>query len=140
MWWKHFSVWVLVEPSKNLFNYKSNIYVSSCRIKLIGRSSRPEVLCKKFVLKISRNSQENTCARASFLINLQTSGLELYLKQKNLAHVPSCEFCDIFKNTFYRTPPLAVWHCLFFSFSCSKRWNTRLFISNTFFQLNLCVA
>ena len=95
---------------------------------------------KKVLLKISRNSQENTCARASFLINLQTSGLELHLKQKNLAHVPSCEFCDIFKNTFYRTLPLAVWHCLFFSFSCSKRWNTRLFISNTFFQLNLLKA
>ena len=30
------------------------------------RSSRPEVFYKKDVLKISQNSQENTCARVSF--------------------------------------------------------------------------
>ena len=43
------------------------------------------VLWKKVFLKISQNSQENTCARASFLIKL----------------VFSCEFCEIFKNTFF---------------------------------------
>ena len=32
------------------------------------RSSRPELFCKKLFLEISQNSQENTCARASFLI------------------------------------------------------------------------
>ena len=31
------------------------------------RNSRPEVFCKKGVLKISQNSQESTCARVSFL-------------------------------------------------------------------------
>ena len=30
------------------------------------RSSRPEVLYKKVFLKISQNSQENTCAAVSF--------------------------------------------------------------------------
>ena len=50
------------------------------------------------VLEISQNSQENTCARVSFLIKLQT-----------LAQVFSCEFCEISKNTFsYRTPPVTV--------------------------------
>ena len=45
---------------------------------------------KKVFLQISQNSQENTCARVSFLIKLQ---------------VFSCEFCEISKNTFfYRTP------------------------------------
>ena len=29
-------------------------------------------------LKILQNSQENTCARASFLIQLQAYGLQLY--------------------------------------------------------------
>ena len=29
------------------------------------------VLCKKLFLEISQNSQENTCARVSFLIKLQ---------------------------------------------------------------------
>ena len=35
------------------------------------RNSRPEVFCKKGVLKISQNSQESTCARVCFLIKLQ---------------------------------------------------------------------
>ena len=34
---------------------------------------------KKLLLKISQNSQENTCARGSFLI--KTSGLQLYFKR-----------------------------------------------------------
>ena len=37
------------------------------------RSSRPEVFCKKVFLEISQNSQENTCARVSFLIKLLAS-------------------------------------------------------------------
>ena len=32
------------------------------------------VLCKKLFLEISQNSQENTCARVSFLIKLQALG------------------------------------------------------------------
>ena len=44
---------------------------------------------EKMFLEISQNSQENTCARVSFLIKLQA-------------------FCEISKNTlFYRTPPVA---------------------------------
>ena len=34
-------------------------------------SSRPEVFWKKVFLELSQNSQENTCAGASFLIKLQ---------------------------------------------------------------------
>ena len=50
----------------------------------------PEVFYKKkVVLKISQNSQENTCARVSFLI-----------KTKTLAQVFPCEFCEILKNAF----------------------------------------
>ena len=41
-----------------------------------------------------QNSQENTCARVSFLIKLQA-------KKETLAQVFSCEFCNIFKNTFF---------------------------------------
>ena len=45
---------------------------------------------KKLFLKMSKNSQENTCARVYFLIKLQAS---------------ACEFCEISKKTFsYRTP------------------------------------
>ena len=33
---------------------------------------------KKVFLEISQNSQENTCAKVSFLIKLQVSELQLY--------------------------------------------------------------
>ena len=39
--------------------------------KLSFSGSLPEVFYKKVFLKILQNSQENTCARASFLIDLQ---------------------------------------------------------------------
>ena len=58
------------------------------------------VLCRKVFLEIWQNSQENNCARASFLIRLQTWGLQLYQKQ-TLVLVFSCEFCEISKNTFF---------------------------------------
>ena len=38
------------------------------------------VLLKKVFLKISQNSQENTCASVSFLMKLQTRDLQCYLK------------------------------------------------------------
>ena len=48
-------------------------------------------------LEISQNSQENTCARVSFLIKLQASGPSVF-----------CEFCEISKNALvYRTPPVS---------------------------------
>ena len=43
------------------------------------------------------NSKENTCARASFLINLQAWGLKLEI----LAHAFSFEFCEISKNALF---------------------------------------
>ena len=61
---------------------------------------------RKVFLEISQNSQENTCARFSFLIKLQTPAT--LLKKEALAQVFSCEFCEISKNTFsYRTPRVA---------------------------------
>ena len=63
-----------------------------------SRSSRPEVFCKKVFLKISQNSQENTCARVSFF------------NKETLEQMFSCEFCDIFKSIyFYRTPLVAAY-------------------------------
>ena len=43
---------------------------------------------KKVLLKILQNSQENICARVCFLRKLQASGV-------------FCEFCEIFKNTYF---------------------------------------
>ena len=55
---------------------------------------------EKVFLKIWQNQQENTFARASFLIKLQASVCS-FIKKKALAQVLSCEFCQIFKNTFF---------------------------------------
>ena len=44
------------------------------------RNSPPEMFCKKDILKILENSQENTCVGVSFLITLQAWGLQPYLR------------------------------------------------------------
>ena len=43
----------------------------ACLLKkfVTSRSSRPDVFFKNVFLEISQNSQENTCSRASFLVN-----------------------------------------------------------------------
>ena len=55
---------------------------------------------KKVFLEILQNSQENTCARVSFLIKLQARPLCNFIKKETLAQVFSCEFCEISKSTF----------------------------------------
>ena len=62
---------------------------------------------KKVFLEISQNSQENTCVRVSFLIMLQASVCN-FIKNETLVQVLSCEFCEISKNTFCHSTPLAV--------------------------------
>ena len=58
-------------------------------------------------LEISQKSQENTCARVSFLIKLQAEACN-FVKKEALVQVFSSEFCEISMNTFsYRTPPVA---------------------------------
>ena len=54
---------------------------------------------KKVLLEISQTSPENTCARVSFLINLQATGN--FIKKETLAQVFSCKFSEISKNTFF---------------------------------------
>ena len=53
------------------------------------------------------NSQENSSARVSFLMTLQTKVYN-FIKKETLTQVFSCEFCKISKNIFsYRTFPVA---------------------------------
>ena len=68
-------------------------------ICILTEAATRGVLFKKVFLEISQNSQENTCARVSFLIKLQTLGN--FIKKEALAQVFSCEFCEISKNTFF---------------------------------------
>ena len=68
---------------------------------------------KHLFLEMSQNSQENTCAKVSFLIKLQASVCS-FVKRETLAQVFSCEFCKISKNTFsYRTPSVAVFKIIY---------------------------
>ena len=66
----------------------------------IYRSSRPEVFCENVFLEISQNSQENTCARDSFLIKLQALGLKPATLLKSFWH--KCFPVNFAK--FLRTP------------------------------------
>ena len=62
---------------------------------------------EKVFLQISQNSQENTCARVSFLIKA-LAFTTLFIKKETLAQVFSCEFFEISKETFFhRTPQVA---------------------------------
>ena len=63
----------------------------------IYRSRRPEVFCKKGVLRnFAKFTGKHLCQRLFFI------------KKKTLAQVFSCEFCEISKNTFsYRAPLVA---------------------------------
>ena len=92
----------------DLFILSTYIFLLAALIKkTLSGSSRPEVLSKKGFLEISQNSQENTCAKDSFLIKLQGQTCT-FIKKETLAQVFSCEFCEISKNTFlYRTPLVA---------------------------------
>ena len=57
-------------------------------------------------LEISKNSQENTCAKVFFKINFQSSVCN-FIRKETKVQVFSCEFCKISKNTFF-TEPLRV--------------------------------
>ena len=60
----------------------------------IFRNSHHRCLIKKVLLKMLRNSQEDTCARVCFLIKLQASGCQFHKNCKNTffyrAHPDDC--------------------------------------------------
>ena len=72
---------------------------------------------KKVFLEVSQNSQENTCARISFLIKMLAEACN-FIKIETLVQMFYCEFCEISRNTFiYRTPPVAAFEV--------KAWQNR---------------
>ena len=50
---------------------------------------------KKMFLKISQNSQENTCIESCRFAGCS------FIKKETPIQVLSCEFCEILKNTFF---------------------------------------
>ena len=67
-------------PCNSLFLFHIEAVVQKCSVK-------------KVFLKILQNSQENTCVRVPFLIK--------FIKKETLVQMFSCEFSEIFKNTFF---------------------------------------
>ena len=82
-----------------------NKWFSVCLWNNGFRSNRPEVLCKRSVLKISQNSQENFCATVSILIMLR----------KRLMHkCLSVNFAKILtEHLFHWTSPVAEYCCTY---------------------------
>ena len=102
------------------FFWLQSLYFQLCTCS----SSRPEVLCKKSVLRnFTKFSGKHLCQRLFF--------------RDSLAQVFSCEFCGISKNNFfYRTLPVAV-----SAFSSSTRSNTSfdlIFFQRNAAELQLC--
>ena len=62
----------MIEPNQWYFWIKKvHIIINNKRLFILIEAATRNVLCKKVILVIWQNSQENTCARVSFLIKLQ---------------------------------------------------------------------
>ena len=94
------TVFLLQLRNLTVYRCSDNSLVNCNSLICISEAATRGVLCKEVFLKISQNSQENTCARVSFLIKLQASGLQLYQKE-TLAQGFSCESCEISIDTFF---------------------------------------
>ena len=96
---------VLIKLILHLYQQKSICIILMFWLKPEAIAKRSSV--KKVLLKFSQNSPENTCNRDSFLTKLQAWGL-LFFEKESPRQVFSCEFCEIFKNTFFiKTSPVA---------------------------------
>ena len=79
-------------------------YTKASFISSVFRSSRPEVFILSVLLKISQNSQKNTCAWVSFLIKFQADTFN-FIKKETLAQVFHCEFYQM--HLVHRTHQVA---------------------------------
>ena len=90
-----------------------HLWTTTSVYKTIKQKQPQEVFYKKKVfLKISQNSQENTCARACN-----------FLKKGILAEVFSCEFYEVLNNTYFKEH-----HCTTASEKCctsTPSWESR---------------
>ena len=85
----------------------NTIYVLYQKSWGMVKSNRPEVFCEKGVSKNFAKFTGKHLRQSLFLIKLQAWGLQLYWKE-TLTQVFSCEFCELFNDTFFhRTPPVA---------------------------------
>ena len=79
----------------------------SSRSQMFFRSSRPEMFCKKAVLRDFPKFTRKHLCQSLFITKVAGQGRQLYLKRDPGTGI-SCEFCEIWKNAFsYRTPLVA---------------------------------
>ena len=97
---KNFLRFILTSTLQNWFVKIPNFSFRPLHYCLV-RSSHQRCSLKKVVFKISQYSQENTRAWVSFSIKLQAWSLQRY-KKKRPWHRCFPEFCEIFKNTFFK--------------------------------------
>ena len=99
-----------------LFQCFKYAYVVSCFVCFFyellsrGRRSRPEVFCKKGVLRNLANSTGKHLCQSLYFNKVAGLSPQAYnvIKIETLAQVFFSEFCQISKNTFsHRTPPVA---------------------------------
>ena len=86
------------------FTYGLTLKAFWILLSLLFGDSHPKVFCKKILLKILRNSLENTCARVSFLIKLQAF-LATLLKKRLWHRCFPLNFVKFLRTLFYGTPP-----------------------------------
>ena len=85
-----------------------NLWEITCDVFLCTEVVTWRCSVENVSLKFLQNSQENTCARISFLISWWPEAGS-FIKKESLAQVFSYEFCEMFKKTFfYRTPTVTV--------------------------------
>ena len=85
-----------------------NLWEITCDVFLCTEAVTWRCSVENLSLKILQNSQENTCARISFLISWWPEAGS-FIKKESLAQVFSYEFCEMFKKTFfYRIPTVTV--------------------------------
>ena len=98
------SAYVYLLPKKIFFKTRGHFAKN--------RSSRPGVFCKKSVLEnFAKFTGKQLCQNlfVNKVVGFRPNKESLFINKETLAQVFSCEFCQIFKNTFFhRTPPVAV--------------------------------
>ena len=67
-------------------------------LEIINRNSRPEVFCKKGVLKNFTKFTGKHLRQSSFFNKVAGLRSATLLKTETLAQLFSCEFCEIFKK------------------------------------------
>ena len=86
----------------------SQVFSTQFSLTASSRSSRPEVICEKGVLRNFAKFTGKQQCHSLFFNEVADWSLQLFIKKVTLTQLFSSEFCKIFKSTFsYKTFPVA---------------------------------